>query len=72
MPLNDQIEVPQNILVRCPLRQFAQRRARHCDGCKHFAGLTEALGNGNLPFHKRFLVRCGWPIDRELSALAED
>ena len=62
------IDIPPDILVRCPLRDFDLARAQRCDGCEHFAGLSEALGSGS--FQTRFLVRCKWPQDRQLFRLA--
>lgn len=68
----DEIEIPPNVLVRCPLKQFDQRRAKGCEGCEHFGGLTEMVQAPNVRFHHRFAIQCRHPIDRELAALAED
>lgn len=69
MPLDRQVEIPAEVLVRCPLVNFDLRRARGCDGCEHMRGLTELADRGT--FHARFQVRCAWPQDRQLFRLAE-
>jgi hypothetical protein len=71
MPIGDQIDIPNDVLVRCPLVHFAQRRAASCAQCAHFAGLTEQL-NGPHPFARLYALRCAHPVDRELSHLIED
>ena len=72
MPLNEQIAIPAHILVRCPLTNFDHRHATHCEGCEHFRGLTEQLRGPTVPFQRAYAVRCAWPVDRELFALAQE
>lgn len=62
-----EIEIPNEAHVRCPLRSFHLIPARRCDGCENFRGLTDAFSNDAIPFEKRFQVRCTFPIDRELA-----
>ncbi len=71
MPAGDDIEIPQNVVVRCPLKSFDLAHATGCDGCEHFAGLSELLASPTVRFQRRYAVRCRYPIDRELAALAE-
>lgn len=69
------VEIPHQVVVRCPLERFDLRRAGQCAGCEHFAGLTQMFGReGGLgaPFHKAFAVRCRYPQDRELQTLTGD
>lgn len=71
----DEIEIPDPVVVRCPLKRFELRRAIRCEGCPHFAGLTELLAASAaqpIPFHKAYAVRCAYPVDRELQALAAE
>ena len=63
----NEIEIPSEVHVRCPLRSFHLICAQRCAGCAHFHGLTEALANESIPFESRFRVRCAFPIDRELA-----
>lgn len=67
-----QVDVPAGVVVRCPLVGFDLRALQKCDGCAHYHGLTEMLGNDAVPIHKRFAARCAWPIDRELQQLASE
>lgn len=69
MPLGEQVEIPNTTFVRCPLVRWKLRQARRCNGCEHFAGLSEQMSTEGpiaLPFETRFGVRCGFPVDREL------
>ncbi|XAI95664.1 hypothetical protein [Microcystis phage Mae-JY22] len=72
----DEIEIPDQVVVRCPLRRFELRRALRCETCAHFAGLTEVLqrshGDKAVAFHDAYRVRCTFPIDRELQTLATE
>jgi hypothetical protein len=68
---NADIPIPADILVRCPVQRFDLRRARECEGCKHFAGLTEALARPDASFPERFQVRCAVPTDRALFRLRD-
>jgi hypothetical protein len=72
MALNDEIAIPHSVLVRCPVRRFAQRRALHCEGCEHFRGLTQLVSGADKAFAQAYAVRCAYPVDRELAPLAED
>lgn len=67
-----EVEIPARVLVRCPMRSFDQRFASHCEGCEHFAGLTDLFPGSAYAFQRRYAVRCRWPVDRELSSLASD
>lgn len=70
MAIGEQVEVPADVLVRCPLLKFDLRAAGECDECPHFGGLTEMIAGGSQPFHRRFAVNCRHGIDRELYRLA--
>jgi hypothetical protein len=69
--IGDEVQIPSNVLVRCPLAAFDLTRAYRCEGCQHFQGLVEYQPPGGQgAFHKRYGVRCAYPVDRELQALA--
>ena len=69
------IEVPDSVLVRCPLVDFTLRRvASRCPGCPHFHGLADRFpGSNHIPPAKRYLVLCGepLPVKRELFELED-
>jgi hypothetical protein len=71
MPVGDDIKIPDNILVRCPLRGFTLIRAAGCDRCTHFAGMSEQMNRPGLSFQRAYAVRCTHPVDRELFALED-
>jgi hypothetical protein len=75
--IGEDIEIPRDIFVRCPLIQFKLRQARKCDGCEHFRGITLLIHDDNgvpIPeqakapgaFRRMFAVGCAYPMDREL------
>lgn len=72
----DEIEIPDQVVVRCPLKRFELRRAFRCESCPHFAGLTEVLkheqADAAVKFHDAYRVRCTFPIDRELQTLTTE
>lgn len=74
--VGDDIEIPDAVVVRCPLKRFDLARAIRCEGCTHFAGLTELMtreaSTAPIPFHRAYAVRCAFPIDRELQSLAPE
>lgn len=67
---DEQIEVPENVLIRCPKVQFNLARVSACAACPSFAGLLERFPNSDFNFAKRYLVQCvGEPVKRELMEL---
>lgn len=66
----DNIEVPANVLIRCPKVQFNLARVTQCADCTSFAGLLDRFPNSDYNFAKRYLVQCNAePIKRELFEL---
>lgn len=60
------VEIPKTALVRCPMRLGAFIYARTCDACPHCAGLTHAFNNPKLRFEQQYMIRCKFPVDREM------
>lgn len=67
MAIGDQVEIPANVLIRCPLRKQAFVSARKCEGCEHFAGLGELYDRPEMPFIERFVIQCAFPTVREMA-----
>lgn len=69
------IEMPEDVLVRCPLVEFNLRAvAKGCPACRHFHGLADRFpGHEEKPAHKRYLVLCGEPVPvkRELAKVVD-
>lgn len=64
-----EVDVPADIFVRCPDIAYKFRQARRCDGCPHFKGLAQRVlpeGAQQFPFREEFMVRCTYPVNREL------
>lgn len=58
------VEMPEEVLVRCPLVEFnLWSVAKHCQPCKHFHGAADRFPGGNdIRADKRYLVLCGEPV----------
>lgn len=69
-----EIEIPREILVACPLRQFKSRSAAKCEGCEYFKGLVDRFPGSEFPFDQRYMVTCCGPVHRRLTLieLADD
>ena len=68
--MTDQIDVPDNVLIRCPKVHFGLARVAKCADCPSFAGLLDRFPNSQISFAKRYLVQCTVePVKRELMEL---
>lgn len=73
--MSDEIKLPDNILVQCPDRSFAHRRAKMCVICKHYKGILKATVGGELIKGNEandFQIVCGRPITRKLVKIEVD
>jgi len=71
--VEETIEMPESVLVRCPLVDFQLRPvAKHCPPCPHFRGLADRFpGMTSIVPAKRYFVLCaGAPTKRELIEVA--
>jgi hypothetical protein len=64
-------EIDNNIVIPCPLKGFALRRARHCFECEHYQGLAQAT-QGGAPIEDMYMVICAKPITRRLQRIEAD
>lgn len=68
------IKLSDNVLINCPERGFALRKAANCFSCQFYGGIVRATQNGDdIPIDDvNFLqVVCGRPITRKLIKIAE-
>jgi hypothetical protein len=71
-PQEDTVEVPDEVLVACPLAAFAMTRVSKCPDCKVFGGLEDRFPGGKMEFHRRYLLKCfGEPMRRTMVVLAK-
>lgn len=70
-----EIELSNNVLIPCPDRGFAMRRAVKCLICNHYKGILRAEVNGK-PIEGNeadvLQIICGRPITRKLIKIDED
>jgi hypothetical protein len=70
-----EIELNDNILIQCPEREFAFRKAKFCFLCPHYKGIARATENGK-PIEgdnpDLMQVVCGRPVTRKLMKLEDD
>jgi len=67
-----EIQLPDNVVIQCPLVSFAFRKVASCAACQHFKGLSQAtvdgrpIDSGNVDDYQ---VICGKPITRRLQQI---
>ena len=63
-----EVDMPNDLLVACPLKMFALRPAYKCEGCPYFHGLLDRFpGNRSFRFEQRYQVRCAGPVAETVS-----
>ncbi|TXT23905.1 MAG: hypothetical protein FD134_1874 [Gallionellaceae bacterium] len=68
----ENIDIPDNALTRCPKASFNMIRVARCAACPSFGGLADRFPGGQAPFARRYLVLCNAePVKREVMELAE-
>lgn len=69
--MSDMVDVPDNVLIRCPKVEFKLARVAKCSECPEFTGLADRFPGSNAPFAQRYLVLCrAEPTKRELQEMA--
>ena len=63
LPIVD-IEIPKEVIVHCAEKDFKPRYATACNKCRWFAGVAIMCSDATLPWHKRYVIRCGHVIER--------
>ena len=69
------VKLSSNVVIPCPLKGFALRRAVKCLGCEHYQGLAQATANGEViegDDADKYLVICGKPITRRMQIIEVD
>ena len=71
--LEEQMEIPDTVLVACPKVRFGLVRVGvACTGCLHFDGLTDRFPGGAQAFEVRYTLRCKHePVQRTMQRIAE-
>lgn len=68
--MNDNINLPDNLLLHCPQVQFKLVRVAYCPGCPHFSGLADRFPDSDKPFDQRYVVLCRHdPVKREMKEM---
>ena len=69
------IKLSDNILIPCPERGFAMRKAKFCFTCDHYRGIMKATERGEFVKGNEaegFQIICGRPITRKLIQIMDD
>ena len=69
------IKLSDNVLIQCPEKGFALRRAKKCFKCDHYRGILKATVDGVFVENEEadaFQIVCGRPISRKLTQLTDD
>lgn len=68
----EEIDIPNNVLIRCPKTQFNLVRVSGCASCDSFKGVVDRFPGSQKTFTLRYMVQCSAePIKRELFELVE-
>ncbi|KKM87161.1 hypothetical protein LCGC14_1271680 [marine sediment metagenome] len=73
MPIesSDADNIPDDVLIPCPMRKFDNRRAaKCCPGCEHFRGLVVVQEPSTWP--QGYRIFCAHPIARRVSMIVEE
>ena len=63
--------IPDGVLIPCPMREFSSRRAaKCCPDCDHFKGLIVIQEPPTWP--QGYRIFCAHPIARRVSMIVED
>ncbi len=61
------IKIDANVTIKCPEVGFKTRRAsKCCEKCEHFKGIAQMNEQPFTEWQKRFVIRCGHPIERRV------
>lgn len=62
-----EVDVPDGVFIRCPLKDMRLSPVTVCESCPHFHGLGELTSRADIAFHRRFNVRCtGGIVERQI------
>ena len=68
---SDVDNIPDGVLIPCPMRKFDNRRAaKCCPGCDHFRGLIVVQEQPTWP--QGYRISCAHPIARRVSIIVEE
>jgi RNase H-fold protein (predicted Holliday junction resolvase) len=73
LPISN-IEIPQNVVIGCPLARQHLIRAVNCKACNHFNGVVQTTYNNEyeMLWHEKFAISCVSPVDRKCSTVCID
>lgn len=66
--------IPKEILINCPQNKKGMVRAMNCRSCLHFDGIVQTSWDNErqLPWHIKYAIRCGAPLERKCVAMIEE
>jgi len=64
-------DVPEHIIIQCPITTFKPRRGINCMKCEFYGGLGIMIEDETLPWHERYAIRCGHIIERRTHVIPE-
>lgn len=70
--LSDGVIIEHGVIIPCPMVGFSNRRATKCAECDLFQGLREINPDEKVPWHLRYMIICGHPIDRRCDMVSEE
>ena len=69
--LSEDMAIPEGVLVPCPAKRFANRRAVNCcPPCSHFRGLVVVQEPPEWP--NGYRIFCAHPVTRRVTLICEE
>ena len=65
------VQIPENVIVHCPMHQFKWKRAYNCEQCQHYQGILVINVNKEKEWSDRYRVLCAHPIARRTEKIME-
>lgn len=67
-----EINIPEAVLITCPLARQHFIQAKCCKECKHFRGVVQTTYNDEyvMQWDHKYAVSCACPTDRKCSSVS--
>ena len=61
------VDIPDSVIVRCPIYANRNRAAKHCAECRHFKGVSQMAYSDDteLTWSQQYAIRCSFILERK-------
>lgn len=62
-----ELSIPDNMLTRCPKRDYSMTYITDCIDCTNHRGFAERMSREDIKFHQQYINLCDFePVKREI------